>query len=82
VDEAIVAYQQSIAKSPDFIFARTGLALAYAQAGRLGEARTEAKEVLRINPKFSLEHHGFVTGIKDPALRKEVIALLNSAGLK
>jgi adenylate cyclase len=31
------------------------LAAAYAQSGRLGEARAEAAEVLRINPAFTIE---------------------------
>jgi hypothetical protein len=44
--------------------------------------RAEAAEVLRINPKFSLEIHRQRTPIKDPAVLERHIAALRKAGLK
>ena len=46
------------------------------------EARTEAAEVLRINPKFSLEVHKERVPIKDLATLERHIAALRKAGLK
>ena len=43
--------------APDNIFAHIGLAAAYIMMGREKEARAEAAEVLRINPKFSVDSY-------------------------
>ena len=42
----------------------------------------EAAEVLRLNPKFSLEVHRQRMPIKDPAVLERHIAALRKAGLK
>jgi hypothetical protein len=39
-------------------------------------------EVLRLNPKFSLEVHNERVPIKEPAMLKQHIAALRKAGLK
>ena len=46
------------------------------------EARAEAAEVLRLNPKFSLEVHKERVPIKDPGMLERHIAALRKAGLK
>jgi hypothetical protein len=46
------------------------------------EARAEAAEVLRLNPKFSLEVHKERAPIKDPGMLERHIAALRKAGLK
>jgi len=48
----------------------------------LSSARTWAAEVLRINPKFSLEVHKQREPIKDPAVLERHLADLRKAGLK
>ena len=50
--------------------------------GKEAEARAEAVEVLRLNPKFSLEVHKERAPIKDPAMLERHIAALRKAGLK
>ena len=55
-EEAISAYKKGIQRAPDFIFAHLGLGTTYSLMGREKEARAEAEEVLRINPKFSVDH--------------------------
>jgi adenylate cyclase len=54
-DEAISVYRQAINRYPSNLFAHLGLAAIYSLLGREEEARAEAAEVLKINPKFSLE---------------------------
>jgi adenylate cyclase len=54
-DEAVSAYKKGIQRAPDFIIAHIGLVITYGLMGREKEARAEAEEVLRINPKFSLD---------------------------
>ncbi len=52
------------------------------QLGQEAEARAEASEVLRLNPKFSLEVHKQRAPIKDPATLERHLATLRKAGLK
>jgi hypothetical protein len=50
--------------------------------GNNAEAQAEAAEVLRLNPKFSLEVHKQRMPIKDPMVLERHIAALRKAGLK
>lgn len=50
--------------------------------GREKEARTAAIEVLKINPKFSLEQIEKTTPHKDPGRKARFIDSLHKAGLK
>jgi adenylate cyclase len=55
-DEAIPICKKILQKEPDYIYAHTCLASCYALMGRDEEARAEAAEVLRIDPKFSVDY--------------------------
>ncbi len=54
-EEAIPAYKKGIQRAPNFLFAHLGLVTTYILMGRGKEARAEAEEVLRIDPKFSVD---------------------------
>jgi adenylate cyclase len=54
LEEAVSAYKKAFQRAPDHLIAHIGLATTYSLMGREEEARAEAQEVLRINPKFSL----------------------------
>jgi TolB-like protein/Tfp pilus assembly protein PilF len=56
-EEAVSALKKAIQIAPDDIYAHILLAVTYFVMGREKEARAEAAEVLRINPKFSAEKH-------------------------
>ena len=56
-EEAVSAYKKAIQLAPNAILAHVGLAATYIMMGREKEARAEAAEVLRINPKFSLDSY-------------------------
>jgi adenylate cyclase len=58
------------------------LAAVYSELGKEAEAQAEAAEVLRLNPKFSLEVHKERVPIKDPVMLEQHIAALRKAGLR
>jgi adenylate cyclase len=53
--EAVRLCREWASRMPGLQFAHLWLAAAYAQSGRLQEARAEAAEVLRINPGFTIQ---------------------------
>jgi len=82
-DQAIAEFKKSIKLWPDYRDAHVWLAAAYSLAGRMEDARAEAAEVLRINPKTSLEDiakNGFYNYKK--ADKERFISALRKAGLK
>ena len=81
-EEAMSTLRQFISHSSNILHTQLFLALAASEAGREEEARAAAAEVLRINPKFSLEVHRQRATIKDPAVLERHIAALRKAGLK
>jgi adenylate cyclase len=82
-EEAVSAYKKGIQRAPDYILAHIGLGTTYSVMGREKEARAEAAEVLRINPKFSLDHFA-KTGApyKDQSEIDKVINAMRKVGLK
>ncbi len=81
-EEAISEYKKAFKIAPDNIFVHTGLASTYFMMGREKEARAEAAEVLRINPKFSLDSFAERLPFKDQSLTDKYIDALRKAGLK
>jgi adenylate cyclase len=83
-EEAVSAYKQAILRSPDNIYPHLGLASTYILIGREREARVEAAEVLRINPKFTLDNYakGIAFLFQDHSALDSYIGLLRKAGLK
>ena len=61
--------------------AHIGLAEVYVETGRLEEARSNAKEVLRIAPKFSLANWIKTQPFKDPKHLEQRLTALRKAGL-
>jgi TolB-like protein/Flp pilus assembly protein TadD len=80
--EALAPLQQFLTRSPDILGAHLTLAAVYSELGKEAEARTEAAEVLRLNPQFSLEVHRKRAPIKDLAVLERQLAALREAGLK
>lgn len=67
-----------IASIPPYII----MAACYSLSGRMEEARAAAAEVIRVNPKFSLEQFAKTIPHKDPAVRERFIESIRKAGLK
>jgi hypothetical protein len=57
------------------------LATCYGIMGQEKEAHTAAKEVLRLNPKFSIGSDLRTNALKDPAARERAAQALRKAGL-
>lgn len=81
-EESIAPLKQYLTHYPNILGAHLTLAAAYSELGREAEARAEAAEVLRLNPKFSLEVHKQRVPIKDPAMLERHIAALRKTGLR
>jgi adenylate cyclase len=80
-EEALSAYKKAIQVAPGDISAHIGLAVTYIMMGREKEGRAEATEVLRINPKFSVDSWAKNSLYKKSQTDKLVDAL-RKAGLK
>ena len=81
-EEARAALQRYLSRYPHILRIHLMLAVVYSELGQAAEARAEAAEVLRLNPKFSLEVHKQRMPIKDPAVLERHLAALRKAGLK
>ena len=81
-EEAMAPLKQYLHRYPNILPAHLMLAAVYSELGQDADARAEVAEVLRLNPKFSLEVHKQRMPIKDPAVLERHIAALRKAGLK
>ena len=80
--EAIAAGKKAVDLEPNNMIARAFLAIAYNLNGKEEEATIEAKEVMRINPKFSVGKWEKTMPFKNKADKELIIAALRKAGLK
>ena len=81
-DEAIELSKKAVERKPNDIIAYVVLASSYGLAGREEEAKAAAKEILRINPKYSVDRLEKVSPHKDRAVAKRFCDALRKAGLK
>jgi len=81
-EEAISWCKKAVRQEPNDLLARVMMAAVYSLSGRDEEARTEAAEVLRIQPKFSLEKFEKKLTYKKDEDRERLINALRKAGLK
>jgi adenylate cyclase len=81
-DEAIEVSKKATERKPNDIIAYVVLASSYGLAGREEEAKAAAKEILRINPRYSVDRLEKVSPHKDRAVAKRFCDALRKAGLK
>ena len=82
-EEAVSALKKAIQIAPDNFPAHLHLAATYSMMGREKEARAEGAEVLRINPKFSLDSYAKKLAYKDQSQADKLIdALRKSKGIE
>jgi len=81
-EEAVSEYKKSLQRAPDNIFAHLGLAATYSMMGREQEARAEAAEALKLNPKFSVDSYAKRLTFKDQSVINNFVDALRKAGLK
>jgi adenylate cyclase len=82
-EEAVSTYKKAILRNPDLLAAHAGLAVTYSMVGKDKEAQVEVEQILRLNPRYSLENSvQRIWPYKDPALLERDVAALRKAGLK
>jgi tetratricopeptide (TPR) repeat protein len=81
-EEAVGFYKRLLKDYPDHSAGNLDLTATYSAMGRMEDARAQAAEVLRINPKFSLERWAKTLRYKDPDDADRYIDALRKAGLK
>jgi adenylate cyclase len=79
--EAVRWLREGVSRLPNQQGAHAMLAGAYAQAGQLEEAMAEAAEVLRINPRFTIERYKRLILDKDPKHVEHRLDGMRKAGL-
>jgi adenylate cyclase len=80
-DEAITWCEKAVRQAPDSLMARMMMTVVYSWSGRDEEARAEAAEVLRLNPKFSVERFAKRLTYKRIEDRERLLGALRKAGL-
>src|SRR5262249_24613149 len=79
--EGVRLLRECASRLPNLQWTHLWLAATYAQAGQLEEARTQASEVLRINPGFTIESWKRILVYKDPKDVEYRLDGLSKAGL-
>ena len=80
-EKAIAACKKAIEISPNFLIPHIVLTSIYSMAGRETEAHAQAKEVLRINPNYSVGPFSKIAPYKNKADKERVMDALRKAGL-
>jgi len=80
-DKAILLWNETLERNPDYLFAYQGLAAAYELAGRHEKALWASENVMRVNPKFSVAVEEKMSAVQDEVYKKRVFAALRRAGL-
>jgi adenylate cyclase len=80
-EDAITWCEKAVRQAPDSLLDRMMMAVVYSFSGRDEEARAEAAEVLRIQPKFSLEKFAKKLTYKRDEDREKFLGALRKAGL-
>ncbi len=80
-DKAIEASKKALQRQPTYQFPYIHMTISYIRLGREEEARTAAAELLKVNPKFSLERYAKVLPFPRP-IADRVVEDLRKAGLK
>ncbi len=79
--EAVALLKRRILRNPDTDASRALLAACYGEMGLIKEAREAWRELLRVNPAYSLEQRRKVLPYKNPDDFERVVEGLRKAGL-
>ena len=81
-EKAISTWNETLERNPDFLYAYLGLTITYWLTGSEEQARQAGQQVLRINPKFSVDYMEKRSTIRDEELKEKLFDAMRKAGLK
>jgi adenylate cyclase len=81
-EEAITAANQALALAPDSLHARLVLAASLVGTGRLDAAKETGREILSMDPAFTLKRFALSQPYRDPVPLERLVFLLRRAGLR
>jgi adenylate cyclase len=79
--EALAVCEKGLRRERDSLNSHVIRAVVYSSCGKDAEAREEAAEVLRINPKFTVESYAKILPYKNPSDRDRSVRNMRKAGL-
>lgn len=80
-EQAKAVLERRLVRKPESDISRVLLAAVNGHLGNIEESRAEWAKVLRINPRYSLEHRRVVLPYKNPAHFEQILAGLRKANL-
>ena len=80
-DKSVATFKKALNVSPSFLDAHVYLAASYISMGREEEASAAVNNVLKINPKFSIDSYAKRLTFKNEADVERVLSALRKAGL-
>jgi adenylate cyclase len=81
-EEAVAIFKKLLQKLPDHLVGHVGLTATYSMMGRDEDAQAQAKEVLRIDPNFSVDSYSKSRLFKNKDDWNRYMDALRKAGLK
>jgi adenylate cyclase len=81
-EEATQWAERAVQQNPENVLSRIALCSVYSLSGRMDEARAQAKEIMRLNPNFSVEQIARTNPQKNQVLKQRYTDALRKAGLK
>jgi adenylate cyclase len=81
-EEAAHWAERAVQQNPKNVASRIVLCSIYSLSGRMDKAREQAKQVISLNPAFSLERFAKTAPQKNQVLKKQYMDALRKAGLK
>lgn len=81
-DQAIRAFNESIAREPEYLSAYTSLTAIYGELGKTAESRKIVGEIKRLAPDFSVKAYVSGLSFSDMAVIDRFETGLRKAGLK
>ena len=74
-------FEKCVIRQPDYLPAYVGLALSYHMSGNEEKAKSAVKEILNINPDYSIEVYTKWATFKNKEERERTFEALQKAGL-
>ena len=81
-EQAVSTLKKALALNPKNISARRMLTVTYVEMGRLEDAKIEAEEILKIDPRFTSKGFEKIMPFKDGELGIRYMEALRKAGLE